>query len=98
MSALDRQLAFREKSMTWYMLYLTVTLHMFVVIGNAVSFAVLPFVEPAWVALPLMSFILFVSCGPGHSCPLTRVENKIRRELGLIEIRGFIGHYILKKR
>ena len=75
--------------MTWYMLYLTVTLHMFVVIGNAVSFAVLPFVEPAWVALP---------CGPGHSCPLTRVENKIRRELGLIEIRGFIGHYILKKR
>lgn len=29
-------------------------------------------------------------------CPLTVLENKIRKQLGLKTIKGFIGHYYIK--
>jgi hypothetical protein len=46
------------------------------------------------VACPCMSIVVFLSFNRSP-CPLTILENKYRRELGLTEIRGFIGNYFL---
>ena len=72
--------------------------HLLVVIGNSVSFFILPFMVEWYIALPLDSFILWVTFSPGPSCPLTKLENKIRRRLELEPIGGFIKHYLIKKK
>ena len=72
--------------------------HLLVVIGNSVSFFILPFMVEWYIALPLDSFILWVTFSPGTSCPLTKLENKIRRRLELEPIGGFIKHYLIKKK
>jgi hypothetical protein len=74
-------------------LYLVVAIHIAVVFINAISFFVLPFKYPLYIWMPLNSFILTVSFAR-DVCPLTRLENKLRRSLNMPEIRGFIGHYI----
>lgn len=76
---------------------LLVFIHIIVVLCNVAAFFVLPFSEPWYVALPLCSFLLLLSFSRDQ-CPLTRLENKLRRKLGLTPIRGFIGHYLLGKR
>lgn len=73
-----------------------VTLHWALIIGNIASFIVLPFLASWYVALPLMSYIGLLTFSRVLDCPVTRFENKLRRELGMPEIRGFIGHYMLK--
>ena len=74
-----------------------VPVHMVVVLSNMVALCVLPFMEPWYVALPLCSFLVLLSCSRDQ-CPFTRFENKLRRKLGLTPIHGFIGHYLLGKR
>ena len=83
--------------MQMILLRLLVSFHICVVIGNFAACFVLPFLEPPWISLPLCSFLILVSCSRDQ-CPLTRLENKLRRKLGMTPIRGFIGHYILGKR
>lgn len=72
-----------------------VTLHWLIVFANLVSFIILPFLTPWYIACPLMTWIGLLSCSRVLDCPLTRYENKIRRELGKPEIKGFIRHYVL---
>jgi len=72
-----------------------VVVHMFVCIGNVTCFFVLPFIEPPWVSLPCCSLIFFLTFQKEVKCPMTRFENKLRKELGMREIRGFVGHYIV---
>lgn len=79
-------------------LVVVVVAHILVVIGNSVSFFILPFMVEWYIALPLNSFILWVTFSPGTSCPLTKLENKIRKRLELEPIRGFIKHYLIKKK
>ena len=76
-------------------LLMVIGLHLFVVIGNFIAFFVVPFVEPWYVALPICSVVFFLTFGR-FECPLTRLENKIRRKLDMEEIRGFVKHYIVK--
>lgn len=73
-----------------------VIFHMLVVIGNFLAFFILPFIEDWYVALPLCSFIFWISCHKNGRCPMTVLENKVRLRMGKPEIHGFIKHYIVK--
>ena len=75
-------------------LYLVISFHLSVLLGNFVALFVLPFVTPWYVALPLMSLIINLMFSP-LSCPLTRLESRIRKRLGMDEIRHFVKHYFI---
>ena len=83
-------------------LLLVVLFHHAVVIGNFSAFFILafqgftPYGFPWYVALPLCSFIVLVSFSKVLDCPMTRYENKLRRDVGKQEIRGFMKHYIMR--
>jgi len=74
-------------------LILVISFHLFVVIGNALAFFILPFCQPWYVALPLCTFIFWISLVRGVECPLTRFENYLRRKMNLAPIKGFVKHY-----
>lgn len=81
----------------WHVPWLAiVALHAAVVMGNVAAFFVLPWVQPWCVALPLCSFILLVTFAREIQCPITRLENWIRRRAGWKPIGGFVGHYFWK--
>jgi hypothetical protein len=80
----------------WTGFILSVLIHIGIVVLNAVSFFVLPFKEPWYVAVPCVSVIFFLTFNRG-TCPLTSLENFFRKKLGLPQIRGFVGHYILRR-
>ena len=83
-------------------LLLVVLLHHAVVLGNFSAFFILAFqgFTPwglSWyVALPLCTFIVLVTFSKVIDCPMTRYENKLRRDVGKPEIRGFVKHYIIR--
>ena len=59
---------------------------------NLLSFLILAFVEPWYIACPIMSFVAIVTF-TDLRCPLTRLENKIRAKLKYQPIKTFIGYY-----
>ena len=73
-----------------------ITFHSTMVWANACSFFLIPFLEPWYVAAPIMSLILLLSFSKVLDCPLTTLENHYRKKLGLKRIGGFVGHYIIK--
>ena len=75
-------------------LYLVISFHFAVILGNVAALFVLPFVTPWYIALPLMSLIVNLMFSP-LSCPLTRLESRIRKSLGMDEIRHFVKHYFI---
>lgn len=83
-------------------LLLVVLLHHAVVLGNFSAFFILafqgftPWGYPWYVALPLCTFITLVTFSKVLDCPMTRYENKLRRDVGKPEIRGFVKHYIIR--
>ena len=72
-----------------------VAVHMSIIIGNALAFLFLPFLAPWYIALPCCTMIGRVLCTT-VKCPLTVLENKIRKELGWPTIHRFVGHYIIR--
>lgn len=81
--------------MTLWLFRGVVLVHMFVCLGNAACFFALPFIEPPWISLPCCSLIFFLTFQREVQCPMTNYENKLRKDLGMRPIRGFVGHYIL---
>lgn len=90
----------------WILFYLTVGIHLFVVIINILAFFILPFtwliIEiPFWYSVflitPIESIIIFLSFAQ-FTCPSTRLENILRKQLGLPTIGGFIGYYFLSRK
>ena len=79
-----------------YFFYFLVVFHMLVVLGNFLSFFVTPMLAPWYEALPICSFILLISFSRELKCPLTRLENYLRKKLGMKKIGGFIGHYLIR--
>jgi hypothetical protein len=83
-------------------LLLVVLLHHAVVLGNFSAFFILafqgftPWGFPWYVALPLCTFIVLVTFSKVLDCPMTRYENKLRKNVGKPEIRGFVKHYIIR--
>jgi len=75
-------------------LYLVISFHFAVIFGNFAALFLLPFVAPWYIALPLMSLIVNLMFSP-LSCPLTRLESRIRKSLGMDEIRHFVKHYFI---
>mgnify|MGYP001261251687 CR=1 FL=1 len=80
-----------------------VLIHWIIVFGNLGAFFILLYsgmhpdqVVPWYIALPLCTFIGVISTSRVLDCPLTRLENKLRKDVGLSQIKGFIGHYFLK--
>ena len=71
-----------------------ISFHMLVIFGNMTAAICLPFLVSWYVALPIISLIVNLTFSP-VSCPMTRLENKIRRSLQMPEIKHFVGHYLL---
>ena len=79
----------------WTIFYSLVVFHIMLVIMVIISFFVLPFLSPWYIAIPCMTFIWFFST-TRVDCQLTNLENVIRKRLGLKRIGGFVGFYFLK--
>lgn len=73
-----------------------ITLHSTMVWANICSFFLIPFLEPWYVAAPIMSLILLLTFSRVLDCPLTTLENYYRKKLGMRRIGGFVGHYFIK--
>lgn len=69
--------------------------HGLLVVAFALSFFLLPFGAPWYVALPLMTFMFYFTT-TSVECQLTNLENYLRGRLGKRRIRGFVGHYFLR--
>jgi hypothetical protein len=69
--------------------------HFLLVLGNAAACLMLPFYVPWYVSVPLVTFLVqqFTS---RVECPLTKLENSLRRKLGRQEIKTFLKHYFLQ--
>ena len=76
-------------------LYTMWLVHMAVIFGNLAAMIVVPFVQPWYIALPIITLLGNLMLTP-INCPLTRWENKIRKRLGMRTIKGFTGHYLIK--
>ena len=76
-------------------LYLVISFHFAVILGNFAALFILPFVVPWYISIPLMSLIVNLMFSP-LSCPLTRLESRIRKSLGMDEIRHFVKHYFIE--
>ncbi len=70
--------------------------HWFIIVGNTLAFFLLPFFSPWYIALPVMSYIALLCFSKVLDCPITKLENKIRKRMNLPEIKGFMGHYMIK--
>ena len=68
--------------------------HISVILGNLIAAACLPFFVPWYIALPIVTLIMNLTFSP-TSCPLTRLENRLRRSLQKPEIKHFVGHYLI---
>ena len=79
----------------WTGFYALVVAHLLLVLAVGLSFILLPFLASWYVALPLMTFIVFFSTTKVE-CQLTNAENILRKRLGLRQIGGFVGHYIVR--
>ena len=83
-------------------LLIVVLFHHAVVLGNFSAFFILafqgftPYGISWYLALPLCTFIILVTFSKVLDCPMTRYENKLRKEVGKPEIRGFVKHYIIR--
>jgi hypothetical protein len=79
----------------WASLIIVVGFHMLVIMGMAVSFFTIPFYTPWYISIPLETLIINLLFSP-VSCPLTRLESRLRRSLGLPEVRFFVRYYFFR--
>ena len=82
-----------------FIFYAVVFLHHVFLWGNFFSAICLPIYTNWFIWIPLESFLINLFFNPTFArCPLTKLENKIRTNLGLPEIKSFLGYYYLGKR
>jgi hypothetical protein len=84
----------KRSAVIFHLWELVVAFHLFVVFGNLFAIFVLPFMTPWYISLPLMTWVFNLTFTQMVDCPVTKLENKLRRELGMKEIKFFVGHYI----
>ncbi|MAG59513.1 hypothetical protein CMO96_01860 [Candidatus Woesebacteria bacterium] len=84
-------------------LMLVVIAHWLIVFANFSAFFILayegltPSQNPPWyIGMPLCTFIAVITFSRVIDCPITRLENKIRKRLGKNTIGGFVKHYLIK--
>lgn len=76
-------------------LVLVAICHFIIILGNILACIIIPFTTPWYIALPLCTFLVRLGLMP-DDCPVTRLENKIRVKLGMVQIDRFITHYYIK--
>ena len=87
----------RRMSKAFYLLWLlfTIVSH-HIALWTVVSSIPLLFInEPIWISLPISTWIMHLALNR-LDCPYTRLENYLRRKLGLEEISTFMSHYYKK--
>ena len=84
------------KTFLYVVLYLLIVNHFLLVFLNIGAFFVLPFKTEWFIAAPLCSFLVLLLFSKSFQCPLTALENKLRKSLFLPEIKTFVGHYFFK--
>ena len=82
-------------------LTLIVLFHSAIAVGNIIALPFLIFkaandLDNWYIYLPLATFIVVISLSRVMDCPLTNLENKLRKKLNLKPIQGFVKHYIIK--
>jgi len=77
-----------------FSLWCLVVFHAAVLFFNLVTIVLLPFLTPWYIALPIITLLVNLMFSP-VSCPLTRLESRIRRSLSLPEIRHFMKYYVV---
>lgn len=93
---------------TKVLLAAVIVLHFYVVFVNIAAMFILPFTYsyfsshiPFWLfamyVTPIESAIVYLAFNRSP-CPLTRYENHLRKQLGMREIGGFIGYYLIKQK
>ena len=84
-------------SKAFYRIWLSITIvtHHIAIWTVLASVPLLFINEPIWVALPLTTWIMHLGLNR-LDCPYTRLENYLRKKLGLHEITTFISHYYKK--
>jgi len=85
-----------RRLLTTYLLMCLVSFHTVIVVCNVLAFFVVPFMEPFYVSVPIMSVILVLTFSKVIDCPLTGAENYLRKKMGMKRIGGFAGHYFIK--
>lgn len=78
-------------------LYTTVIAHYLLFGGLLASIPFVLIYEPWYVSIPIVSWLINIGSLRGLRCPLTELENYLRRKIGLPEIKGFVSKYILLK-
>jgi Protein of Unknown function (DUF2784) len=78
-------------------LYSVVGTHYILFLGLLLAMPFLIVHEPWYVSLPIVSWLINIGSLRGLKCPLTTLENYLRRQLGMVEIRGFVSAHILFK-
>lgn len=77
-----------------FILIFVIIFHMFIIMANVACIGFLPFFSPWYIALPIITLLINLLYSPTQ-CPLTKLENKLRRLVGIREIRFFVGHYFI---
>lgn len=83
-----------SKLLIYCSLLLVVVIHYLVVVSNVISCFIIPFIFPWYVAVSIISGIVSLLT-TRNSCPLTDLENKLRKKLGMKPIKGFIKAYVI---
>ncbi len=76
------------------MLFAVIASHMIILAIDLVAIFVLPFIAPWYIAVPIITLIVNLMFSP-VSCPLTRLECRMRRSMNYPEVRFFIKYYLL---
>ena len=85
------------RTIVWRSLLITVVaIHIIVITGNTAALVLLPFWVPWYISFPLCSYIFWILQSSVVDCPLTKLENKLRKRLEMREIRGFVGEYAIR--
>jgi hypothetical protein len=80
-----------------------VAAHWLMILGNAFSGVVLvgamlySVAPPTWaIALPLLTFLVWHSSSRVADCPLTTIEDRVRRSYGQPPIKAFLSFYAIR--
>ena len=83
------------RNLVLFFFWLVVILHFILVFCVCVGIFVLPFVAHWCIVVPLEIYMVSLLT-TSVECPLTNLENVLRRKLGYKPIGGFVGFYMLK--
>src|SRR4051812_5318326 len=86
---------FTKWELITYAIHVLVVFHFVILFMNCFSFFILPFCVPWYEATPLCTFLAWLVFTK-QPCPLTILENKLRKSIHRPVIGTFVGHYIMK--